>query len=60
MRNTKLGPVFLVKLIDFALIKMFAGEGPNDGASLGADTTFKFLDDRTTLRSKLLKVRTCA
>ena len=43
----KLGPAFAAKLTDFSHIKMFAGEGPNGGASLGMNTTFKLLDGRT-------------
>ena len=44
--NTKPGPAFLVKLIDFAHTKIVAGEGPDEGVLLGMDTTLKLLDGR--------------
>ena len=44
--NTKPGPAFLVKLIDFAHTKVVAGEGPDEGVLLGMDTTLKLLDGR--------------
>ena len=44
--NTKPGPAFLVKLIDFAHTKMVAGEGPDEGVLVGMDTVLKLLDGR--------------
>ncbi|KAF9653875.1 SAICAR synthase-like protein [Thelephora ganbajun] len=44
--NTKPGPPYLVKLIDFAHTKVVDGEGPDEGVLLGMDTTLKLLDGR--------------
>lgn len=37
---------YLVKLIDFAHVKLVQGQGPDEGVLLGVDTTLKLLDDR--------------
>ena len=44
--NIKPGLACLVKLIDFAHTTVVAGEGPDEGALLGMDTTLKLLDGR--------------
>lgn len=44
--NTKPGPPCLVKLIDFAHTKAVVGEGPDEGALLGMDTTLRLLGGR--------------
>lgn len=44
--NTKPGPAFLVKLIDFAHTKVVAGDGSDEGVLVGMDTTLKLLDGR--------------
>ncbi|KDQ18561.1 hypothetical protein BOTBODRAFT_103744 [Botryobasidium botryosum FD-172 SS1] len=42
----KLGPPFLVKLIDFAHTRHALGEGPDQGVLLGLKTTLDLLDGR--------------
>ena len=44
--NTKPGPAFLVKLIDFAHTKMAPGEGPDEEVLVGMDTVLRLLDGR--------------
>ena len=44
--NTKPSAPCLVKLIDFAYVKLVTGEGPDRGVLLGMDTTLKLLDGR--------------
>lgn len=44
--DTKPGLLYLVKLIDFAHTEVVTGEGPDEGALLGMDTTLKLLDGR--------------
>jgi 1D-myo-inositol-tetrakisphosphate 5-kinase/inositol-polyphosphate multikinase len=42
----KLGPPFIVKLIDFAHTRLKPGQGPDEGVLRGLDTLLKLLDDR--------------
>jgi len=42
----KLGPPFLVKLIDFAHTRFAPGEGPDEGVLLGLKTTLNLLEGR--------------
>jgi len=44
--NLKKGPPYLVKLIDFGHTRLTPGEGPDDRALLGIDTTLKLLRER--------------
>lgn len=44
--SKRLGPPFVVKLIDFAHTRFAPGEGPDKGVLLGMDTVQKLLDTR--------------
>ncbi|KAF5317936.1 hypothetical protein D9619_012175 [Psilocybe cf. subviscida] len=43
---TKIGPPFVVKLIDFAHTSFVPGQGPDEGVLLGMDNVVKLLDGR--------------
>lgn len=44
--DTKIGPAYLVKLIDFAHTRAKPGEGPDVGVVLGLDTVIHLLMNR--------------
>ena len=44
--DDKLGPPYLIKLIDFGHTKLSPGKGPDTGVLLGLDTTISLLKNR--------------
>lgn len=44
-KSKKIGPPFVVKLIDFAHTTLTPGQGPDQGVLLGLETLIKLLDD---------------
>ena len=44
--SKRLGPPFVVKLIDFAHTRLAPGEGPDQSVLIGMDTVLKLLDAR--------------
>lgn len=44
--SKRIGPPYVVKLIDFAHTRMAAGKGPDEGVLLGMNTLLKLIEGR--------------